>query len=150
MSAAFDQRLLWFYNENWDKARAEWANHTEEVTNALLDYQAGNYNLALGHLINAAFKTDNARLALLLTYQYSYPRYHIIKLFEMLDDRLDVLEAAPPPTTTMASILNAMLAAKFDELEKFIGIEDAYRCALWEAPFNVDFYAALARGFKKW
>jgi len=54
------------------------------------------------------------------------------------------------PTVTMASILNAMLAAKFDELQKFIGIEDAYRCALWDAPFNIDFYAALARGFKKW
>lgn len=53
-------------------------------------------------------------------------------------------------TVTMADILNCMLGAKFDELQKFIGIEDAYRVALWNAPFNADFYAALARGFIKW
>jgi len=51
---------------------------------------------------------------------------------------------------SMDDILNAMLAAKFEELQKFIGIEDAYRVALWNAPFNADFYAALARGFQKW
>lgn len=50
----------------------------------------------------------------------------------------------------MDSILNAMLAAKFDELQKFIGLVDAYRVALWNAPFNADFYAALARGFAQW
>ena len=61
--------------------------------------------------------------------------------------------AAQPPdgeAVTMAGILSAMLGAKFDELQQFIGIEDAYRCALWDAPFNAEFYAALARGFKKW
>lgn len=52
--------------------------------------------------------------------------------------------------TDMASILTAMVTAKFDQLQEFIGIEDAYRVALWNAPFNVDYYAALARGFQKW
>jgi len=51
---------------------------------------------------------------------------------------------------TMDAILNAMLAADFDELQKFIGIVDAYRVAIWNAPFNADFYAALARGFQTW
>ena len=50
----------------------------------------------------------------------------------------------------MAGILSAMLGATFDQLQYFIGIEDAYRVALWNAPFNADFYAALARGFQKW
>ena len=50
----------------------------------------------------------------------------------------------------MDAILNAMLASDFDQLQKFIGIVDAYRVALWNAPFNVDFYAALARGFQIW
>lgn len=54
------------------------------------------------------------------------------------------------PTITMPAILNAMQKATFDELQSFIGIEDAYRVALWNAPFNADFYAALARGFVKW
>lgn len=50
----------------------------------------------------------------------------------------------------MDSILNAMLGATFAQLQQFIGIEDAYRVALWNAPFNADFYAALARGFVSW
>jgi len=50
----------------------------------------------------------------------------------------------------MDSILTAMITAKFSELEKFIGIVDAYRVALWNAPFNADFYGALARGFQQW
>lgn len=51
---------------------------------------------------------------------------------------------------TMDDILNAMLGATFAQLQQFIGIEDAYRVALWNAPFNADFYAALARGFVSW
>lgn len=47
----------------------------------------------------------------------------------------------------MDGILNAMLAAEFEELQKFIGIVDAYRMSLWNKPFNAEFYAALARGF---
>lgn len=50
----------------------------------------------------------------------------------------------------MDGILSAMLGATFNQLQNFIGIEDAYRVALWNAPFNADFYAALARGFMKW
>ncbi len=51
---------------------------------------------------------------------------------------------------TMDDILNNMLSASFEQLQKFIGIEDAYRVALWNAPFNSEFYSALARGFQKW
>jgi len=50
----------------------------------------------------------------------------------------------------MDAILNAMLKSSFDNLQQFIGIVDAYRVALWNAPFNADFYAALARGFQQW
>jgi hypothetical protein len=53
-------------------------------------------------------------------------------------------------TFDMDTLLSTMLGAKFDQLQYFIGIEDAYRVALWNAPFNADFYAALARGFQKW
>jgi hypothetical protein len=47
----------------------------------------------------------------------------------------------------MDAILNAMLDATPSQYTKFIGIVDAYRVALWNAPFNADFYAALAQGF---
>lgn len=50
----------------------------------------------------------------------------------------------------MDMILTAMLSAKFAQLEKFIGLIDAYRLAIWNAPFNAEFYASLARGFQKW
>lgn len=51
---------------------------------------------------------------------------------------------------TMDDIINAMLTATDSQYTSFIGIVDAYRVALWNAPFNADFYAALARGFTKW
>ena len=50
----------------------------------------------------------------------------------------------------MASILTAMMAASFEELRQFVGITDAYKIAVWDAPFNEDFYRALAMGFPKW
>lgn len=50
----------------------------------------------------------------------------------------------------MDAIINAMLSASFDQLQKFIGLVDAYRVAIWNAPFNAEFYAGLARGFQKW
>ncbi len=50
--------------------------------------------------------------------------------------------------TDMDSILNAMLAADYDQLQSFIGIEDAFRSAIWDQPFNAEFYAALANGFR--
>lgn len=59
-------------------------------------------------------------------------------------------EESPGGTVDMASILTAMMSAKFEELQEFIGIVDAYRIALWNAPFNAEFYGALARGFIKW
>ena len=50
----------------------------------------------------------------------------------------------------MDAILNAMLSASFYQLQYFIGLVDAYRVAIWNAPFNAEFYAGLARGFQKW
>jgi hypothetical protein len=60
------------------------------------------------------------------------------------------VDALTPGAVDMDAILNAMLSASFGNLQQFIGLVDAYRVALWNAPFNVDFYAALARGFQKW
>jgi len=51
----------------------------------------------------------------------------------------------------MDAILSAMAAAEPSEVTYFIGLVDAYRSALWDKPFNSDFFAALARGFiQKW
>ncbi len=50
----------------------------------------------------------------------------------------------------MASILTAMMAATAEEIVEFMGITQAYKVAVWDAPFNEEFYAALAREFKTW
>ncbi|KKN04654.1 hypothetical protein LCGC14_1095220 [marine sediment metagenome] len=51
---------------------------------------------------------------------------------------------------TMDSILTAMMTATPEQVTKFMGITQAYKVAVWESPFNEEFYAALARGFKIW
>lgn len=50
---------------------------------------------------------------------------------------------------TMADILDTMLAAEPYEINYFVGIVDAYRQSIWNKPFNVEFFAALARGFEE-
>ena len=54
------------------------------------------------------------------------------------------------PTITMDDIINAMLVADPDQIEYFVGIADAYRVAMWDRPFNEEFFRALAEGFKIW
>jgi len=53
----------------------------------------------------------------------------------------------PSNGVTMDAILTAMATASFDELRTFMGVTDAYKAAVWNAPFNAEYYAALARGF---
>jgi hypothetical protein len=48
----------------------------------------------------------------------------------------------------MGDIITAMLTATYEELQSFVGIVDAYRSAVWDQPFNAQFYAALANGFR--
>jgi len=48
----------------------------------------------------------------------------------------------------MDTLLTAMISATYEQLQSFIGIEDAYRSAIWDQPFNAQFYAALANGFR--
>ena len=62
----------------------------------------------------------------------------------------DYLNAGIGVTVDMPSILSAMMAATPEEIVQFMGITQAYKVAVWDAPFNEEFYAALARGFKTW
>jgi len=50
----------------------------------------------------------------------------------------------------MDQILSAMVQSSFAQLTSFMGITQAYKTAVWDAPFNEEYYAALARGFKTW
>jgi len=52
------------------------------------------------------------------------------------------------PEITMDALLSAMVTATDSQLMSFIGLVDAYRQSLWNKDFNVDLFAALARGFE--
>lgn len=71
-------------------------------------------------------------------------RYWLQQMFNWIHNNLN---STPTVSLAMGDILTAMLQATFDELTGFVGIEDAYRSALWNKPFNAEYYAALARGF---
>lgn len=47
----------------------------------------------------------------------------------------------------MDAIIYAMLTAEPDEINYFIGLEEAFKQFVWNRPFNQEFYAAIARGF---
>jgi len=68
----------------------------------------------------------------------------LLSMFDYLNDNIGGGDV------TMASILTAMLAATPEEITQFMGITQAYKVAVWDAPYNEEFYAALARGFKQW
>ena len=99
-----------------------------------------------GHLINASASIGTARNYLLKedALLKGLRRYWRDALYWINDNWPVGAEV------TMDAILSAMLGANFEQLQYFIGLVDAYRVALWNAPFNADFYAALARGFQKW
>lgn len=68
----------------------------------------------------------------------------LLSMFDYLDAGIGGAEV------TMDAILTAMMSASFEQLTEFMGITQAYKVAVWDAPFNEEFYAALARGFKTW
>lgn len=72
-------------------------------------------------------------------------RIRIINTLQWINDNWPDVDGE----VTMDAILTAMISAEFTELRAFIGIEDAYRVALWNEPFNAEYYAALARGFSR-
>ena len=53
-------------------------------------------------------------------------------------------------TLTMGDLLSTMLGADPSEVTYFVGLVDAYRQAIWNKPFNAEFFAALAQGFMQW
>jgi len=150
VSTAYDNWITAFYNENFNAAAGSIGGLTQLVTNASQSHNAGDDHAAQSYIIQALQKIDAGRLDLLDVYTYSFPRYNIVKLFCLADDRLDALEAVGPAEVTMASIISAMFSASNAELKDFIGLNDAYRQSLWNKPFDRAYWAAIARGFEIW
>jgi len=81
------------------------------------------------------------------TYGSDSIRYWLVKCLQWIDNNAF---NGGGVGCTMDDILNEMLSASFEQLTKFMGITQAYKVAVWDAPYNEEFYAALARGFKTW
>lgn len=119
-----------------------------EISAAQFDWTAGDDHACLADVIDALEATRDAIGNLLAKSYYGYDGATYL-LPTMLDTDMGCpfITEAPSPEITMSDIVNAMLSADFNELQNFIGIVDAYRVALWNNPFNAEFYAAIARGF---
>lgn len=121
----------------WSDTYQEWG-----VTNnqqALAHWNLFEDHEALGHLISANSQTNAAVSMLIGNFDDFWPDYAIAWWMENCAGGAN-----------MDDILTAMLSATHEELTKFMGITQAYKVAVWDTPFNEEFYAALARGFKTW
>jgi len=127
--------------EQWLYAGANLEYYKSQLNWARFAWDAGNDHGAINALINSGWF-----LSTLLSMAFDF--------YEDETDQSCFCESiyyagkgGDGATVDMDAILNAMLAAEFSEFQMFIGIEDAYRMALWNKPFNAEFYAALGRGF---
>lgn len=125
-----------------------WFSLVDDIYNAL--YTAGAALIADGH--NAAGAALNSAASNMQTqsqYTLSWDgtsQYWIIRALQWINTNWPSGAGA----LAMGDILTAMLTATFDELQSFVGITEAYHVAIWNAPFNAEYYGALARGFAKW
>ena len=119
------------------------------LQHAQAHWDIGQDHEAIDALIDAIFEHNQTCEKIMYQGFYGWPGNGLA-----LTDALDrdkacpFITAAPPSEVTMDDVLSAMITATSEQLEKFIGLVDAYRVSLWSEPFNIDFYAALARGFK--
>jgi len=113
------------------------------LNNAGTALQLHNYAAAGANLINAKNSAHAASQAFKLGGDNMYD--DMFAAMGWIDDNI-----GGGGGVDMDGILTAMITAEFTELQKFIGLVDAYRVAIWNAPFNAEFYGALARGFAQW
>lgn len=51
---------------------------------------------------------------------------------------------------TMLKLIAAMSVAMPNEIMTFICLTDAYHAALWDRPYNPEYFATMVRAFKSW
>jgi len=132
------------WHSAWTAWQTNWAIYDNYQTDAA--YYIGQAQI---HGFGAAGWDDllNAVILLYLTNEYT-DGYHGCG-FEA-SPLNNLLYYSGQATSDMDGILDTMLTADTAQMTKFVGIEDAYRSATWVKPFNVEFYAALARDFGAW
>jgi len=139
-----------FYDYNWNYASGRMSGAGAHMDFAVTAAGVDDLEGAIQQTHNAFDHVLETHAALFYQPYYEYPRYWIFDLFEIIDTRFLALEAAEPAELTMAAILQCMLTATAAEIKYFVGIVDGYRQAVWNQPFDSEFFAALARGFELW
>ena len=107
-------------------------------------YTTSGFNLTWR--THVALSISNLRYAIEYLIHCNTNEYHPLRLPYYLSNCIE----AEPTVLTMDDILSTMLAADPNQVRYFVGLVDAYRQSIWNKPFNVDFFAALARGFEQW
>lgn len=128
---------------DYDLANQAFSNTVFYRSTASTKWDTGDDHGAIGDILTCLSEVINYQAGIMSFGYWGWPDYGY-----SLIDALHRSRACPfDGGVTMDAILSAMITADFDELQKFTGLVDAYRVALWNEPFNADFYAALARGF---
>lgn len=142
--------------EELDNLLAEWAscylnvfadlyNCVNHVKDCALQAEAHSWEGLANGLNNVAADLSKA------TYHFAYGSPNLrIKMANTLHWISDNWPTDGPPTeVTMDAILSAMITAEFEQIQTFVGIVDGYRVGIWNEWFNVEYFAALARGFTR-
>lgn len=130
------------FDEAWFTCNATFAGCQTNMVNLYNEKLGIVAGISLGTLISHTRKCFN--------YIYNAVNGHVgFNWLSPIDEswHMMALYYAGQGAVDMDGILNAMLQADYEQLQMFIGIEDAFRSAIWNQPFNSEFYAALARGF---
>ena len=129
-------------------AQSQLAQARTDITTAEGLANAEDYKGAILALAAAVYHNNQAIEDALASSYYGYDgATNIIPTALDRNMACDFITECPPADVTMDAILSAMIGANLDEYRKFTGIVDAYRGALWNKPFNAEFYATLLRGF---
>ena len=147
--AAFDDYLADFYTQ-YDTARGNYANSTSEVANALTNWNLPDDHAAIRNLITAASKTAESLGEWFDTYIYGYPRYNLIKLMTIIDDRLAALEAAGTYDLTLVKMIEAYIDADDDHRSAHRLLLDAYQVSMYDKPFDREYHALWIQRFRSW
>jgi len=135
--------ILTTLSGNWDDAVTYQVQVQAEISAAIVAWFIGNETQAIFEIITAVDYLNQSVREILSADAGESPTTMLMACLEKMRTEY----SAGNGEVTMDAVLTAMITADFDELRKFIGLVDAYRVALWNEPFNAEFYAALARGF---
>jgi len=129
---------------HWTQGKDNFSLAVSEHTAALAAWTAGNDHEAIRLLCNTA-------------YYDTYALRCIAQYDEAANDQSELMESlywggqVPPSyVLTMLKLIAVMSVAMPDEIMTFICLEDAYRAALWDRPYNPEYFATMVRAFKSW